>query len=730
MRRLRLLAGMAWGAWILAGCGGGGGGGSGSTDPKPVAPAVAALPASVKADAGTALTLSASVSGDPRPSLQWQRSNDGGTTWVDVTDARDSQLTLAAVSGADQSARFRLKASNSQGQVLSSEATLTVTASVKLLAGSPGGASMKDGTGAEARFTSPGVVIADGEGFTLVDADSRLRTVSATGEVRTLSSTWSPQPNHWWMGLALDKDGNYIAASASHGTIYGQLFLAMQEVVRIDRRSGAHTVLWKNVLGRTPPMVPDGPWTLAVDASNRIWLAADQLLRLEPSGDLTAVPCKDMDTPANNAACAYAGGLAFDGAGNLYFSSTGSQRIRYRNPAGEVRTLAGATDVRGADDGQGAAATFYEPKGLVLDGAGQLLVLDQGSRIVRSVGLDGKVKTLAGKAFQGDVVVDGVGSAARFSFPQSLAINAKGQVAVTDTNTVRLLSADGTVRTLAGRSRWLGGKVDGPGESARFRQAASLAKGSAGELFIWDIGAWALRRVAPDGVVSTVAQSEPVRSAEQGLAAGPAKSLYMADAQYIWRLNADGSNVPVILKADAKTLIEDMEDLSADAAGDLYVADTVGLRIRKVSGDGKSVTTLAGLQHVKGSRDGGPDVATFEKAHAAAVDARGNVYVADGSTVRKVSSTGVVSTIGGLAGQATVVDGPAATARFADARRIAVDSAGNVLVLDGSQRLRRIAPDGSVSTVHTGFDLRSFTVLAPGRVAIVDEDAVFLVSFL
>lgn len=730
MRRVRLLAGLAWGAWILAGCGGGGGGGSGPTDPKPVAPTVAALPASVKADAGTALTLSASVSGDPRPSLQWQRSSDGGVTWVDVTDARDSQLTLAAVSGADQSARFRLKASNSQGQVLSSEATLTVTASVKLLAGSPGGASMKDGTGADARFTSPGVVIADGEGFTLVDADSRLRTVSAAGEVRTLNITWSPQPKRWWMGLALDKDGNYIAASASHSEPWDHIKLAMDEVVRIDRRTGTHTVLWKNTLGSSPPSVPAGPWAIAVDASNRIWLAADLLLRLEPSGELVEVPCKDMDRPGANLPCSGAGGLAFDGAGNLYFSSPGSQRIRYRNPAGEVRTLAGNTDGLGADDGQGAAATFYESKGLVLDGSGQLLVLDQGSRIIRSVGLDGRVKTLAGKAFQGGVVVDGVGSAARFSFPQSLAINAKGQVAVTDTNTVRLLSADGTVRTLAGRPQWLSDKVDGPGESARFKQVVSLAKGSAGELFVSDIGSAALRRVAPDGVVSTVTQSEPVRYATQGLAQGPAKSLYMADAQYIWRLNADGSNVPVILKADAKTLIEGMEDLSADAAGDLYVADTVGLRIRKVSGDGKTVTTLAGLQHVKGSRDGGPDVATFEKAHAAAPDGQGNVYVADGSTVRKISSTGTVSTIGGLAGQATVVDGPAATARFADARRVAVDSAGNVLVLDGSERLRRIAPDGKVSTVHTGFDLRGFTVLAPGRVAVLDEDAVVIVSFL
>lgn len=715
MRRLRLLAGMAWGAWILAGCGGGGGGGSGSTDPKPVAPAVAALPASVKADAGTALTLSASVSGDPRPSLQWQRSNDGGTTWVDVTDARDSQLTLAAVSVADQSARFRLKASNSQGQVLSSEATLTVTASVKLLAGSPGGASMKDGTGANARFAAAGVTSADGEGFAVVDSDSALRTVSAAGEVRTLATDWKAAPS-WWTGLAVDKDGNYIAAAVYANVFHGNEDVRLKEVVKIDRRTGARTVLLKSAIPEYTVSSMGGPWTIALDSSGGVLLAAEELYRLDPSGTVTALPCKDLDVPANPAPCANIRAMTLDREGNLYFSVFRGDRVRRRSSNGDVRTVAGGDPT--ADE------RFFEPKAMAMTSTGQLVVLDQGNATVRLVGTDGRIKTLAGGG-RAAVQADGVGTAARFAFPQSLTVNAKDQILVSDMSTVRLLSLDGTVKTLAGKAPFFG-RVDGQGEAARFDDPQGITLGSAGELYLAD---GPVRRINLDGLVSTV-QSQPELYGVGSLALGPFKSLYMGGSNSISRLNADGTRVPVVNGDTPKTLIEGMEDISADAAGDIYVADTVGLRIRKVSGDGKSVTTLAGLQHVKGSRDGGPDVATFEKAHAAAVDARGNVYVADGSTVRKVSSTGVVSTIGGLAGQATVVDGPAATARFADARRIAVDSAGNVLVLDGTQRLRRIAPDGSVSTVHTGFDLRSFTVLAPGRVAVVDEKAVFLVSFL
>lgn len=715
MRRLRLLAGMAWGAWILAGCGGGGGGGSGSTDPKPVAPAVAALPASVKADAGTALTLSASVSGDPRPSLQWQRSNDGGTTWVDVTDARDSQLTLAAVSVADQSARFRLKASNSQGQVLSSEATLTVTASVKLLAGSPGGASIKDGTGANARFAAAGVTSADGEGFAVVDSDSALRTVSAAGEVRTLATDWKAAPS-WWTGLAVDKDGNYIAAAVYANVFHGNEDVRLKEVVKIDRRTGARTVLLKSAIPEYTVSSMGGPWTIALDSSGGVLLAAEELYRLDPSGTVTALPCKDLDVPANPAPCANIRAMTLDREGNLYFSVFRGDRVRRRSSNGDVRTVAGGDPT--ADE------RFFEPKAMAMTSTGQLVVLDQGNATVRLVGTDGRNKTLAGGG-RAAVQADGVGTAARFAFPQSLTVNAKDQILVSDMSTVRLLSLDGTVKTLAGKAPFFG-RVDGQGEAARFDDPQGITLGSAGELYLAD---GPVRRINLDGLVSTV-QSQPELYGVGSLALGPFKSLYMGGSNSISRLNADGTRVPVVNGDTPKTLIEGMEDISADAAGDIYVADTVGLRIRKVSGDGKSVTTLAGLQHVKGSRDGGPDVATFEKAHAAAVDARGNVYVADGSTVRKVSSTGVVSTIGGLAGQATVVDGPAATARFADARRIAVDSAGNVLVLDGTQRLRRIAPDGSVSTVHTGFDLRSFTVLAPGRVAVVDEKAVFLVSFL
>lgn len=715
MRRLRLLAGMAWGAWILAGCGGGGGGGSGSTDPKPVAPAVAALPASVKADAGTALTLSASVSGDPRPSLQWQRSNDGGTTWVDVTDARDSQLTLAAVSVADQSARFRLKASNSQGQVLSSEATLTVTASVKLLAGSPGGASMKDGTGANARFAAAGVTSADGEGFAVVDSDSALRTVSAAGEVRTLATDWKAAPS-WWTGLAVDKDGNYIAAAVYANVFHGNEDVRLKEVVKIDRRTGARTVLLKSAIPEYTVSSMGGPWTIALDSSGGVLLAAEELYRLDPSGTVTALPCKDLDVPANPAPCANIRAMTLDREGNLYFSVFRGDRVRRRSSNGDVRTVAGGDPT--ADE------RFFEPKAMAMTSTGQLVVLDQGNATVRLVGTDGRIKTLAGGG-RAAVQADGVGTAARFAFPQSLTVNAKDQILVSDMSTVRLLSLDGTVKTLAGKAPFFG-RVDGQGEAARFDDPQGITLGSAGELYLAD---GPVRRINLDGLVSTV-QSQPELYGVGSLALGPFKSLYMGGSNSISRLNADGTRVPVVNGDTPKTLIEGMEDISADAAGDIYVADTVGLRIRKVSGDGKSVTTLAGLQHVKGSRDGGPDVATFEKAHAAAVDARGNVFVADGSTVRKVSSTGTVSTIGGLAGQATVVDGPAATARFADARRIAVDSAGNVLVLDGTQRLRRIAPDGSVSTVHTGFDLRSFTVLAPGRVAVVDEKAVFLVSFL
>jgi DNA-binding beta-propeller fold protein YncE len=141
--------------------------------------------------------------------------------------------------------------------------------------------------------------------------------------------------------------------------------------------------------------------------------------------------------------------------------------------------------------------------------------------------------------------------------------------------------------------------------------------------------------------------------------------------------------------------------VAVDRLGNVYVADTVNNTIRKISPDG-IVRTLAGLAGHPGSDDGLGPSARFRNPWGVAVDPWGNVLVADASNdaIRKISPTGHVTTLAGLAGVSGQTDGPGDRARFNHPYGVAVDGAGNVYVSDsGNQTIRRITPEGAVITI-------------------------------
>ena len=142
--------------------------------------------------------------------------------------------------------------------------------------------------------------------------------------------------------------------------------------------------------------------------------------------------------------------------------------------------------------------------------------------------------------------------------------------------------------------------------------------------------------------------------------------------------------------------------VAVDASGNVYVADTANNTIRKVTPAGV-VTTLAGLAGSPGgATDGSGQAARFHFPSSVAVDGNNNVYVADSSnnTIRKVTPSGVVTTLAGLAGAAGGVDGTGSSARFDDPQSVAVDSGGNVYVADSTNcAIRKITPAGVVTTL-------------------------------
>lgn len=222
------------------------------------------------------------------------------------------------------------------------------------------------------------------------------------------------------------------------------------------------------------------------------------------------------------------------------------------------------------------------------------------------------------------------------------------------------------IRTLAGAAG-MPGMADGVGSAARFDGPAGVAVDGAGHVYVADMANSRIRKIMPDGTVGPWAGSgSPVE--------------------------ADGAAATAGFAAPAAIV--------RDGAGNLYVADSQGPTIRKIT-PGGVVTTIAGIPGIFGHSDGPGAIATFTEPSGLALDSSGNLFVADGSgnVIRKIDALGVVSTLAG-SGTAGYADGAATTAAFDGPSGLAIDPAGNVYVADaGNHRIRKVTPGGTVSTL-------------------------------
>jgi len=178
--------------------------------------------------------------------------------------------------------------------------------------------------------------------------------------------------------------------------------------------------------------------------------------------------------------------------------------IRTITLAGVVGTLAGTAGQYGSTDATGAAARFTYPTGVALAPSGPIYVADSSVHVIRAVTLAGVVTTLAGTAGQAGST-DATGAAARFNEPSGVAVDASGNVYVTDTlnHTIRKITSAGVVTTLAGTAGQIG-STDGTGAAARFNGPTGVAVDASGNVYVADNGNSTIRKITPAGVVTTV----------------------------------------------------------------------------------------------------------------------------------------------------------------------------------------------------------------------------------
>ena len=428
------------------------------------------------------------------------------------------------------------------------------------------------------------------------------------------------------------------------------------------------------------------PTSLAFDSAGNAYIGDYvnyRIRKVSPSGVISTVaggggtPYPDLDgIAATSAAIEPPLGVAVDQQGKVYFSE--ADRVRKFSSNGVIQTAAGnGTRGYSGDGGPALDAQVNFPYGLVFDQAGNLYISDSSNNVIRKVTPAGTISTLATPqmANPAGLAMDAAGNlyiavqGARFSAPNNV-------------NRILKVSPSGTVTTVAGNGTGGFSGDGGPATSAELNGPSGVAVDAQGNLYIADTLNNRVRKVTPDGIISTVA--------------GNGTSLYSGDG---------GPAVSAQLSGP--------QGLALDASGNMFVADAGNNVVRKISASG-TITTVAGNGTAGFSGDGGQATAAQLNSPAGvAVDGNGNVFISDTANeiVRKVSADGVITTYAGNGSSPpasmnpiTVGDGgPATSAELSTPLGLAVDAAGNLYIADAQDNaIRKVTTEGIISTVASG----------------------------
>jgi sugar lactone lactonase YvrE len=509
---------------------------------------------------------------------------------------------------------------------------------VSTIAGLAGNINTNDGTGGIARFEGPAGIALDGAGNLYVadSLDEAIRKITPSG------SNWVVSTFAGSARLSGSTDATGSAARFNYPA----------------------AIVW------------DGANNLYVaDANNNAVRKVTTAGVVTTIAGLPAALSGSADGTGGSARFYEPQGIGISSAGTLYVADTDNNEIRKVTSAGVVSTFAG-TAAGGSADGAGSTARFNYPYGITVDAGGNLYVTDQNNHTVREITPAGIVNTMAGSlASSGSA--DGVGGNAQFNEPQGVAVDTNGNVYVADfiNFTIRKISPAGVVSTIAGLAG-SSGRTDGTNNAARFSYPDGIALDNAGNLYVTDSHNDTIRKLTPvigttNWVVSTIAGlagTSGVTDGPNSLARFNApvavtvdknNNLYVVDqvsfASLIRKVTPVGTNwvvstiagAPAILGGSTdgigtNALFSTCDGIDADNVGNLYVADSNNHTLRKLAPFGATwaVSTIGGVAGVVGNVDGSGNTSRFGIPNGITVDNSGNVYVADGGgTIRKGSIT-------------------------------------------------------------------------------------------
>ncbi len=561
----------------------------------------------------------------------------------------------------------------------------------------------------------PGGLAIDSQGNIYIadTGDNTIREISTAGTINTIAGDGLPSyagdtfpatsaELHSPEDVAVDSSGNVYIADT--GNAYIREITASTGIINFIAGDGSIGYSGDGALANVAGL--DEPFAIALDSANppNVYFTEPEDGRVREITTATG----NINTVVGNGNLGFSGdgaaataamlhlptGLAIDSSGNLYIADSLNNRLR-KVAGTTISTIAGSGALSYSGDGGAAtAAQLNTPEAVAVDASGNVYIADTANNVVRQISAKGVIGTLAGNGTAGFGGDGGAATSAQLSSPQGVAVDASGNVYVSDTANARVRKiSGGTITTVAG-SGTQGYAGDGAAaSSAQLSAPVGLTVDKSGNLYIADVDDSVVRKVSTGGIITTVAGN-----GSQGYSGdtGPATGAMLSGPQGV----------------------------AVDASGNLYISDSLNGVVREVTASG-TISTFAGNGIDGYSGDGGPArAAEFGSPAGIAVDSAGNVYIADsGSRIRKVFTSGIIETIAGSGVRGYSGDGGAATsATINGAAGLALDSKGDIFIADAANNaIRELAATGSglsISAVTNGASNQTGAI-APGEVLVI-----------